>query len=88
MLNFDMSAIQIPVLNIAHENDACPSTPYFIVKKYSRDNLVTVRGGGQSGSVCGGKNYHSFEDRQHGVSRAIIQWITTGEVRKLVDTDE
>lgn len=88
MLHFDMKAIKIPVLNIAHEKDTCPSTPYFIVKRYSSDNLVTVRGGGQTGPVCGGRNYHSFEGRQKGVSKAIIQWIQTGEVQQYVDEDD
>jgi dipeptidyl aminopeptidase/acylaminoacyl peptidase len=86
-LNFDMSAIKIPVLNIAHEDDQCRSTPYYIVKKYSKDNLITVRGGGQSGDVCGGTNRHSFEGRQKGVSQAIIKWINTGEVQKFVEED-
>lgn len=87
MLRFDMSAITIPVLNIAHEDDQCPSTPYAVVKRYAKDNLVTVRGGGQSGHVCGGANRHSFEGRQRGVSKAIVQWITTGQVQTVVDTD-
>jgi alpha/beta superfamily hydrolase len=86
-LNFDMNAIKIPVLNIAHEDDQCKSTPYFIVKRYSKDNLVTVRGGSQTGDVCGGTNRHSFEGRQKGVSQAIIKWINTGEVQKFVDDD-
>lgn len=88
MLNFDMSKIKIPVLNIAHQDDLCPSTPYWIVKNYSHDNLVTVRGGGTSGFVCGGANRHSFEGRQRGVSRAIAKWITTQEVQWVVDTDD
>lgn len=88
MLRFDISALTIPVLNIAHEDDACPSTPYYTVKRYAKDNLVTVRGGGQSGPVCGGANHHSFEGRQRGVSRAIVRWMTTGAVQALVDRDE
>ena len=83
-----MAAIKIPVLNIAHEQDECRSTPYATVKRYSRNNLVTVRGGGQTGFVCGGANRHSFEDRQRGVSRAIIKWMTTGEVQTYVDSDD
>ena len=88
MLNFDMGAIPIPMLHIAHEQDECPSTLYAPVKQYSKDNLVTVRGGGQSGPVCGGSNRHSFEGRQRGVSRAIAQWITTKKVQVLVESDE
>ncbi len=87
-LGFDMEKITIPVLNIAHEADQCPSTPYFIVKNYSKGNLVTVKGGGTSGFVCGGANRHSFEGRQRGVSKAIVKWITAGEVQPVVDSDE
>lgn len=88
MVHFDMKAIQIPQLHIAHEQDECPSTLYAPVKRYAQDNLVTVRGGGQSGSLCGGSNRHSFEGRQRGVSRAIVQWISTGRVQPWVETDE
>lgn len=88
MVNFDMKAIQIPMLHIAHEQDECPSTLYAPVKRYAQDNLVTVRGGGQSGPVCGGSNRHSFEGRQRGVSMAIVQWISTGHVKALIDSDE
>ncbi len=88
MVRFDMSAITIPVLNIAHEDDQCPSTPYHTVKRYAKDKLVTVRGGGQSGHMCGGANRHSFEGRQRGVSRAIVQWMSTGTVQAVVDSDD
>jgi len=87
-VGFNMNSIQIPMLNIAHEVDQCPSTPYFIVKNYSKDNLVTVKGGGSSGPVCGGANRHSFEGRQRGVSKAIVKWMTTGEVQPVVDSDD
>lgn len=87
-LGFDMRKITVPMLNIAHEADQCPSTPYFIVKNYAKDNLVTVKGGSTNGPVCGGANHHSFEGRQRGVSRAIVKWITTGEVQAVVDSDE
>ncbi len=87
-VGFDMTRIKAPVLNIAHENDQCPSTPYFVVKNYSHGNLITVRGGGTSGFVCGEANHHSFEGRQRGVSKAIVKWMTTGEVQAVVDSDE
>lgn len=88
MVNFDMKAVQIPMLHIAHEQDECPSTLYAPVKRYAQDNLVTVRGGGQSGPICGGSNRHSFEGRQRGVSKAIVQWISTGRVQPVVETDD
>ena len=88
MPSFDMKKIQIPMLNIAHEDDQCPSTPYLTVKNYSTGNLVTVKGGGTSGPVCGNTNRHSFEGRQRGVARAIVKWMTTSEVQTLVETDD
>lgn len=88
MLSFDMEAIRIPMLHIAHEQDECPSTLYAPVKLYAKDNLVTVRGGGQSGPVCGGANRHSFEGRQRGVSRAIVRWISAGTVQSAVESNE
>ena len=87
-VGFDMNKIKIPVLNISHKDDACPSTPYFIVKNYSKNNLVTVLGGGASGPLCENTNHHSFEGRQRGVSRAIAKWVSTGEVQEVVDNDD
>ena len=84
MAGFDMRAIKIPVLNIAHENDACPSTPYAVVKNYSSGNLITVRGGGESGDRCGKAHRHSFEGRQKAVSKAIINWINKSEIESLI----
>lgn len=87
MSNFDMRAIKIPVLNIAHENDTCGSTPYDLVKKYSNGNLITVRGGEGSGEVCGRLHRHSFAGRQKAVSKAIIKWINTGEVESFISEE-
>ena len=87
MTGFDMSAIKIPVLNIAHENDACPSTPYALVKNYSNGNLITVRGGGESGDACGKAHHHSFEGRQKAVSKAIINWIVKSEIESFISEE-
>jgi hypothetical protein len=87
MPDFDMRAIKIPVLNIAHENDTCGSTPYALVKNYSNGNLITVRGGEGSGEVCGRSHRHSFAGRQKAVSKAIIKWINSGEVESLITAD-
>jgi hypothetical protein len=87
MPNFDMRAIKIPVLNIAHENDTCGSTPYAWAKSYSNQNLITVRGGVGSGELCGRSHLHSFAGRQKAVSKAIIKWINTGEVESLISDE-
>ena len=87
MAAFDMRAIKIPVLNIAHENDTCASTPYNLVKNYSNGNLITVRGGEGSGEVCGRFHRHSFAGRQKAVSKAVIKWINTGEVESFISEE-
>jgi|APGre2960657444_1045066.scaffolds.fasta_scaffold66208_2 hypothetical protein len=87
MTNFDMRAIKIPVLNIAHEHDTCGSTPYDLVKNYSNKNLITVTGGEGSGEVCGRSHRHSFAGRQKAVSYAIIRWINTGEVQTFITNE-
>jgi len=42
---FSYGTIAAPMLHVHNENDACPHTPYSIVKGYAGENLVTVRGG-------------------------------------------
>ena len=81
---FAYDAIAAPMLHVHNENDACPSTPYAAVKAYARDNLVTVRGGVPSGDPCGGTHLHSYQGREDVVVRAIISWIKTGKVDRLV----
>ena len=88
VVGFDMDKIKIPVLNISHKDDKCLTTPYHTVKSYSKNNLVTVLGGGSSGPLCEDTNHHSFEGRQRGVARAIAKWVSTGEVQSIVDSDE
>ena len=87
-VGFNMDRIKIKVLNISHQDDACLTTPYSIVKGYSKNNLVTVLGGGSSGPLCEDTNHHSFEGRQRGVSRAIANWLDTGVVQATVNSDE
>jgi hypothetical protein len=82
--SFDMGSLKAPVLNIHHGDDQCIYTPYSTVLGYSKNNLITVKGGIPNGDVCGGGHYHSFEGREEGSSRAIIQWIKTGQVQSSV----
>jgi len=73
-----------PMLHVHHENDACAHTPYSIVKEYAGENLVTVRGGVPGGDPCGGTHLHSYQGREEVVVRAIISWIKTMKVERLV----
>lgn len=82
--SFDMGSLKTPVLNIHHGDDQCNSTPYSIVLGYSKNNLITVKGGTPNGDVCGGGHYHSFEGREEVSSKAIIQWIKAGQVQSSV----
>jgi len=72
--------ITAPMLHIHHEQDGCMATPYAIVARYAKDNLVTVRGGTPSGDPCGGMHHHSHGGREEAVVRAVVDWITTGKV--------
>ena len=82
--SFDMSQLKALVLNIHHGDDQCDHTPYSTVVSYSKNNLITVRGGEGTGDVCGGTHLHSMGGRESESSKAIIRWIATGEVQALV----
>ena len=82
--SFSYDSVAAPMLHVHNENDACPYTPYGMVKDYAGENLVTVRGGVPGGDPCGGTHLHSFQGREELVVRAIIAWIKTGKVDRLV----
>lgn len=81
---FPYGAIAAPVLHIHNENDACPHTPYSIVKSYAGENLVTVRGGVPEGDPCAGGHLHSHQGREEVVVRSIVSWIKTGKADRLI----
>jgi hypothetical protein len=81
---FPYDSIAAPVLHVHNENDACPATPYWTVKEYAGENLVTVRGGVPEGDPCGGGHLHSYQGREELVVRSIISWIKTKKVDRLV----
>ena len=81
---FSYGAIASPVLHVHNENDACPHTPYSIVKEYAGENLVTVRGGVAEGDPCGGGHLHSHQGHEERVVRSIISWMKTGKVDRLI----
>jgi hypothetical protein len=59
-------------------------TPYFTVKRYAGENLMTVRGGVPEGDPCGGTHLHSFRGREELVVRSIISWIKTKKVDRII----
>jgi len=81
---FSYGTIAAPILHVHNENDACPHTPYSIVKEYAGENLLTVRGGVPGGDPCGGAHLHSYQGREELVVRSIISWIKTKKVDRLI----
>ena len=81
---FSYDTIAAPILHAHNENDACPYTPYSIVKEYAGENLITVRGGLPGGDPCGGAHLHSYQGREELVVRSIISWIKTKKVDRLI----
>lgn len=81
---FNMESLKVPVLNIHHERDGCEYTPYSTVLSYSKNNLITVRGGLQTGDPCRIRSYHSYEGHGNIVTRAIINWVKTREVPQYI----
>src|SRR5947209_7340212 len=84
LLGFDYASIAAPQLHIHNENDSCQHTPYSMVKAYAGENLVTVHGGVEDGDPCGAGNLHSHQGNEEAVVRAIISWIKTGKVDRLI----
>jgi hypothetical protein len=82
--SFDMDSLKAPALNVHHGDDQCSYTPYSTVLAYSKNNLVTVKGGEGTGDVCGGRHLHSMGGREEPTSKAVIQWIKTGQVQPIV----
>jgi len=82
--SFDMGSLKAPALNIHHGNDQCNYTPYSTVLAYSKNNLITVKGGIPNGDPCGGGHYHSFEGNEELASKAVIRWIKTAQVQSSI----
>lgn len=84
LAGFSYGAIAAPVLHVHNANDACAGTQYSIVKEYAGENLITVRGGVPEGDPCGATHLHSYRGREEPVVRAIISWIKTRKIERLI----
>ena len=83
-LGINTENVKIPMLYVHHRYDECPSCPYSGAQyAATRDNLVTVLGGGIGGNRCY-EHHHGFEGRGNEVAKAVIKWIKTGEVEKFI----
>lgn len=76
---FRYGDVQVPLLLLHHEGDACRFSPYAGVKDIAGAKLMTVRGGAAEGDPCGGGHLHSYQGRETPVVRAIIGWMKTGQ---------
>jgi len=76
----NLDKITTPVLHIHHHDDECKVSPYDTVKNYSKNNLITVYGGGTTGDPCGSMHHHSYENKRSDVVKAIIKWTQSGLV--------
>jgi len=81
---FSYDTIAAPVLHVHNEGDACSLTPYFTVKGYAGENLMTVRGGVPEGDPCGAAHLHGYQGREELVVRSIISWIKTKKVDRII----
>jgi hypothetical protein len=84
LAGFAYGAVAAPMLHVHNENDACPYTPYSMVRDYAGENLATVRGGVPEGDPCGGGHLHSHQGREEVVVKAIIAWIKAGKVERFI----
>jgi hypothetical protein len=75
LTGFDYDAIAAPVLHLHNQDDACPGTPYAVVREYAGPNLVSISGGDPEGDPCGGTHLHSYRGREEIAVRSIIAWI-------------
>ncbi|MBM3582453.1 MAG: alpha/beta hydrolase [Alphaproteobacteria bacterium] len=82
---FPGKAADIPMLHVHHQNDACPVTPYGMVRAYAKGNLVRVKGGEADGDPCGAGHHHSHQGSEAAAMGAIVAWIRTGRVETTVE---
>ena len=67
----------IPVLVIHHEKDGCSVSSYLGAKNIAKKKnykLISITGGGKSGSECGPLHYHGFEGNMTEVIQSIKEW--------------
>ena len=67
----------IPVLVIHHEKDGCSVSSYLGAKNLAKKKnykLISITGGGKSGSECGPLHYHGFEGKMTEVIQSIKEW--------------
>jgi predicted alpha/beta hydrolase family esterase len=68
----------IPVLVVHHEKDGCSVSSYMGAKNLAKKRnykLISITGGGKSGSECGPLHYHGFEGTTDQVISSIQDWV-------------
>ena len=68
----------IPVLVVHHEKDGCSVSSYMGAKNLAKKRnykLISITGGGKSGSECGPLHYHGFEGTTDQVISSVQDWV-------------
>jgi pimeloyl-ACP methyl ester carboxylesterase len=80
-----VDTLQIPVLVVHHEQDACRQTLFRDVPRLMekltrapRKELITFRGGESHGDPCEARAYHGFNALEQDVVDRIAKWIAAG----------
>lgn len=71
----DMGKAKAPYTYMHNADDQCRDTSYAVIKSIANAKLISLQGGGTTGDVCGGKHYHSYEDRELEAAKAVIDWM-------------
>ena len=77
-MNHMLKETSIPVLVIHHEKDGCAGCSYLGAKNLAKKKnykLISITGGGKSGSECGPLHYHGFEGTTDQVISSIQDWV-------------
>lgn len=71
---------KVPALIVHYEKDKCVVSKYSGARKLAKKNnlkLITIKGGGTTGNVCGPFHYHGFENKMPEVIQAVYSWSST-----------
>jgi pimeloyl-ACP methyl ester carboxylesterase len=71
----DLSKAKAPYTYMHNVDDQCLGTVYKTIKSIAGERLIAIQGGGTTGGACGGKHYHSYEDRELDAAKAVVTWI-------------
>lgn len=71
----DMCKAKAPYTYLHNADDQCRGTSFAAIQAIAGEKLIVLQGGGTTGDVCGGKHYHSYEDRELEAAQAVVNWM-------------